>query len=91
MKNILVTGGTSFIGKHVLAQLLEKDYNVRVTVRDLKKAESIKADLEKYLKKLVELKFFETDLLKDAGWNDAIKGCDAIIHVAGPFLSLIHI
>tara|TARA_A100001011_G_scaffold3562_1_gene4125 strand:- start:2012 stop:3019 length:1008 start_codon:yes stop_codon:yes gene_type:complete len=85
LKNILVTGGTSFIGKHVLAQLLEKDYNVRVTVRDLKKAESIKADLEKYLKKLVELKFFETDLLKDAGWNDAIKGCDAIIHVAGPF------
>ena len=25
------------------------------------------------------------DLLKDDSWNDAIKGCDAIIHVAGPF------
>ena len=25
------------------------------------------------------------DLLNDDGWKDAIKGCDAIIHVAGPF------
>ena len=29
MKSILVTGGTSFIGKHVIAQLLEKEYNVK--------------------------------------------------------------
>ena len=25
MKNILVTGGTSYIGKHCIAQLIEKD------------------------------------------------------------------
>ena len=24
-------------------------------------------------------------MLKDDGWEEAIKGCDAIMHVAGPF------
>ncbi len=85
MKSILVTGGTSFIGKHVIAQLLEKEYNVRTTVRDKSKSEQIISDLKEHLKKDISIEFFEADLLKDNGWNDAIKGCDAIIHVAGPF------
>ena len=42
MKNILVTGGTSYIGKHCIAELLKKEYNVRTTVRDIKKAESVR-------------------------------------------------
>ena len=85
MKNILVTGGTSFIGKHVIAQLIEKEYNVRTTVRDKSKSDQIISDLKEHLKKDISIEFFEADLLKDDGWNDAIKGCDAIIHVAGPF------
>ena len=35
MKEVLVTGGTSYIGKHCIAQLIEKGYNVRTTVRDI--------------------------------------------------------
>ena len=85
MKSILVTGGTSFIGKHVIAQLIEKEYNVRTTVRDKSKSDQILSDLKEHLKKDISIEFFEADLLKDDGWNDAIKGCDAIIHVAGPF------
>ena len=85
MKSILVTGGTSFIGKHVIAQLIEKEYNVSTTVRDKSKSEQIISDLKEHLKKDISIEFFEADLLKDDGWNDAIKGCDAIIHVAGPF------
>ncbi len=85
MKNILVTGGTSFIGKHVIAQLIEKEYNVKTTVRDKSKSDQIISDLKEHLKKDISIEFFEADLLKDDGWNDAIKGCDAIIHVAGPF------
>ena len=30
MKNILVTGGTSFIGKHCIAQLIEKGYDAYI-------------------------------------------------------------
>ena len=85
MKNILVTGGTSYIGKHVIAQLIEKDYSVRTTVRDINRSDEIKSDLEKYLNKDIELQFHQADLLEDEGWKDAISGCDAIIHIAGPF------
>ena len=85
MKNILVTGGTSYIGKHVIAQLIEKDYSVRTTVRDKSKAEEIKNDIEKHLNKQISLDVHIADLLNDDGWKDAVKGCDAIIHLAGPF------
>ena len=85
LKNILVTGGTSFIGKHVIAQLIDKEYAVRTTVRDKSKSEQIISDLKEHLKKDISIEIFEADLLKDDGWDDAIKGCDAIIHVAGPF------
>ena len=85
MKNILVTGGTSYIGKHVIAQLIEKDYSVRTTVRDKSKVEEIKSDIEKYLNKQISLDVHIADLLNDDGWEDALKGSDAIIHVAGPF------
>ena len=44
MKNILVTGGTSYIGKHCIAQLIEKGYSVRTTIRDIKRADEIKSD-----------------------------------------------
>tara|TARA_B100001248_G_scaffold252260_1_gene228232 strand:- start:2400 stop:3404 length:1005 start_codon:yes stop_codon:yes gene_type:complete len=85
LKNILVTGGTSYIGKHVIAQLIEKDYSVRTTVRDKSKVEEIKSDIEKYLNKQISLDVHIADLLNDDGWEDALKGCNAIIHVAGPF------
>ena len=85
MKKILVTGGTSYIGKHCIAHLLEKQYDVKATIRDIKNAESVKADLQKYLKKDTNLKFFEADLLKDMGWDRAIENCEAVMHVAGPY------
>ena len=85
MKKILVTGGTSYIGKHCIAHLLEKKYDVRASIRNIKNAESVRIDLQKYLKKDVKLKFFEADLLKDKGWDRAIENCEAIMHVAGPY------
>ena len=51
MKKILVTGATSYIGKHCIAELLKKKYDVRATVRDLNKVGQIKSDLKEYLNK----------------------------------------
>tara|TARA_A100001011_G_C14240317_1_gene812965 strand:- start:456 stop:1466 length:1011 start_codon:yes stop_codon:yes gene_type:complete len=85
VEDILVTGATSYIGKHCIALLIEKGYKVRTTIRDIKRADQVKSDLEAHLGKSVDLKFYEADLMKEDGWFDAIKGCDAIIHIAGPF------
>jgi len=40
LKKILVTGATGYVGGRLVSSLLEKNYSVRVYVRDAKKAES---------------------------------------------------
>tara|TARA_B100000989_G_scaffold99090_1_gene72280 strand:+ start:2329 stop:3324 length:996 start_codon:yes stop_codon:yes gene_type:complete len=85
MKEVLVTGGTSFIGKHCIVELLKENYVVRTTLRDISRSNQITSDIEEYLGKKINLKFYEADLTKDTGWDEAIIGCDAIFHVAGPF------
>ncbi len=85
MKKVLVTGGTSYIGKHCIAQLLNKNYSVSTTIRDMSKSDEIKSEIKAYIKKEIDFNIYEADLLKDDGWNDIIKGQEAIIHVAGPF------
>ena len=42
VEDILVTGATSYIGKHCIALLIEKGYKVRTTIRDIKRADQVK-------------------------------------------------
>jgi len=80
---VLVTGITGFIGMHVGKLLLEKGYTVRGTVRD-KKNEKKMAPL-KSLPHFESLELAEADLLKPESWDEAVKGCDYVMHVASPF------
>ena len=86
MKNILVTGGTSYIGKHVIAQLIEKDYSVRTTLRDKSKVEEIKNDIEKHLNKQISLDVHIADLLNDDGWKENMSRI-AEAHPGSPLAS----
>ena len=85
METVIVTGGTGYIGSHVVKQLLEKGYNVRLTARD--KSKTYKYE---HLQKIADenpgsLEVYEADLLKEASFDEAAKGSDAIIHMASPF------
>ena len=85
MKKILVTGANSFIGKHIISDLIKRDYKVRATVRDFKQSAIITSDIESYLNKKVDIDFFEANLLDDEGWDPAIKDSEVVVHVASPF------
>lgn len=39
--NVLVTGGTGFLGMHIIFQLLQQGYDVKTTVRSLKSKEKV--------------------------------------------------
>lgn len=83
---VLVTGGTGFVGVHCIAQLLEAGYRVRTTVRTLSREADVHAMLhEAGAEPVSELSFATADLLSDAGWADAVAGCDYVLHVASPF------
>ena len=85
MKKILVTGGNSYIGKHCIAQLVDKKYSVKTTVRSKEKANQLNLDLTQYLKRDTKIEYVVADLLGDDGWDEAMDGVDAVFHVAGPY------
>jgi nucleoside-diphosphate-sugar epimerase len=86
MSTILVTGGSGFIGSHCILQLLAAGHQVRTTVRSLKREGEVRALLkEGGAEPADRLSFFAADLLSDAGWPDAVAGCQYVLHVASPF------
>ena len=86
MEKVLVTGATGFIGLHCLSQLLDAGYSVRGTVRDLARSDEVRAAMEKAGSPVAQLEVVAADLLSDHGWDDAVKGCQYVLHVASPFV-----
>lgn len=89
-KQVLVTGGAGFVGVHAILQLLQKGYIVKTTLRSLsRKAEVVKMLANGGITSYDNLSFVQADLTKDENWNEAVKGCDYVLHIASPiFLHL---
>jgi nucleoside-diphosphate-sugar epimerase len=86
MSTILVTGGSGFIGSHSILQLLAAGHQERTTVRNLKRESDVRALLkEGGFEPGGRLSFIAADLEKDAGWPEAVAGCEYVLHVASPF------
>ena len=84
-KPVLVSGGAGYIASWLIRYLLEQGSPVRASVRD-------KSNTEKcaHLNKLSEefpgkLELFEADLLKDGSFDQAMAGCELVMHTASPF------
>ena len=85
-ETVLVTGGTGFVGIHTILQLLQKDYHVKTTVRNLNRTnEVIEMLKEAGIKEFENLEFVEADLTTDKNWDVAVKDCKYVLHVASPF------
>jgi len=81
---VLVTGGSGFIGGWCVVGLLQQGYAVRTTVRNLAREAEVRANLAKAAPNTEGLHFFAADLMSDAGWDEAVQGCDYVLHVASP-------
>ncbi len=84
MDTILVTGGTGFVGGWAIVELLKRGYAVRTTVRSLAKEPWLRAQIATQLDPGDRLSFATADLTRDEGWDQAVEGCDAVLHVAAP-------
>jgi nucleoside-diphosphate-sugar epimerase len=83
---VLVTGGSGFLGAHCILELLKAGYRVRTTVRSSKREADVRAMLKAGgTEPGAALSFAIADLMADAGWPQAVAGCDYVLHVASPF------
>ncbi|KAJ4476791.1 hypothetical protein C8R41DRAFT_773286, partial [Lentinula lateritia] len=78
---IQVTGGTGFIGSHVVAQLLDKGYRVRAAARSAAKLQRIFPDASHL--EAVEIPTLTSDYTK------YLKGVDVVIHMAAELFSKV--
>jgi len=86
MSKVLVTGGSGFIGSHCIVQLLSAGHDVHATVRNLDRVSELRVTLRRAgADPDQNLTFFAADLMKDAGWREAVAGCEIVLHVASPF------
>ncbi|PAZ15571.1 cinnamyl alcohol dehydrogenase [Streptomyces sp. SA15] len=84
-KAVVVTGGSGFVGSHLVRRLLERDYEVRTTVRSVANPAKVRP-----LRRMQEefpgrLALFEADLLREGSFDEALSGCRVVFHVASPF------
>ena len=84
-ERVLLTGITGYIGQHCAAELIKQGYEVVGTIRSRSKAEATRSALAK-VTSIERLSFVEADLLSDVGWDQAMKGCTFVMHVASPFI-----
>ena len=83
---VLLTGISGFLGGHVALQLLHAGYTVRGSLRNLKRADQVRATLARAGADISRLDFVALDLMDDAGWREAAEGCRYVQHTASPFV-----
>ncbi|EAR99763.2 3-beta hydroxysteroid dehydrogenase/isomerase family protein (macronuclear) [Tetrahymena thermophila SB210] len=83
---VLVTGASGYISSHIVNQLLHLNYKVRGTVRDAQDKSKYQHFYEAIPQKYhPNMTFVSADLNEEKGWDEAVSGCQYVIHVASPF------
>ncbi len=82
--NVLVTGGSGYIGSWCVIGLLQQGYTVRTTVRDLRREAEVRAMVGKMVDPGNRLSVHAANLTSDEGWDAAAEDAEYVLHVASP-------
>jgi len=77
ISNILVTGGTGFVGAYIIKELVQQGFSVRAIKRSA-------AQLPEFIEPAIfdKVEWVEGDILDVIALEDAMQGIDAVIHSA---------
>jgi nucleoside-diphosphate-sugar epimerase len=84
-RTVLVTGGSGYLASWIVKCLIDGGHSVHTTVRDLSNRKHY-AHLEQLSVGTGRLKIYAADLLKPGSFDEAMAGCDIVIHAASPFV-----
>jgi len=81
---IFVTGGTGFLGAHIIAALATENVKLRVLKRKLSSTDFLKSTLKRYnvSEFFDKIEWVEGDLLDYGVLNEGLKGIEYVIHAA---------
>lgn len=82
---VLVTGITGFLGSWTALKVVESGkYRCRASLRNAKDEKKLKTLREGFGDKLDQIELVSAELTDDAALEEAVKGCDYVLHVASP-------
>ncbi|MGQ7870579.1 NAD-dependent epimerase/dehydratase family protein [Sunxiuqinia sp. sy24] len=84
-KPILVTGGTGYLASWIVKQLLDQGFHVNTTIRNKSNQQKYQHLLNIEKESKGTLSIYEADLLLDHSFQEAMNGCELVIHTASPF------
>src|SRR5436853_1299595 len=87
MARVAVTGGTGYVAGWCIVQLLDAGHEVVATIRSPQREGELRAAIASTARTDKDLEVAVADLTADDGWDDAIAGCDFVLHVASPLSS----
>jgi len=83
---VLVTGATGYLAGWIVKNLLESGMTVHASVRDVSNTEK-RAHLDKIAENSNgEIIYFESDLLENGSFKEAMDSCQIVFHTASPFV-----
>lgn len=85
LKPVLLTGATGYLAGRIAEKLLREGFTIHAPIRN-----PDSKDKTKYLDELVRnskgsIKYFKADLLDQGSYDEAMEGCELVIHTASPF------
>ncbi|XP_034709610.1 anthocyanidin reductase ((2S)-flavan-3-ol-forming)-like [Vitis riparia] len=80
---VCVTGGSGYIGSYLVKKLLQKGYTVHTTLRNMEDHAKVGL-LQSFPNAETRLKLFQADIYNPDEFEEAIKGCEFVFHVATP-------
>lgn len=74
---IFVTGGTGFLGRHLVPALCREGYHIRLLTRD--------PERHTWLRHYPRLEVVQGDIVRPETYSAALQGCHSVVHAGGIF------